>query len=356
MLLPSPDRSRLLWQRLVKTDSASSPIAGQAHEAFRRRARWCGLLACGTAALLLLITLAGYVEGLRYLELAGDFRLHYLAFALLVCLSAAATPRARQRRGVLSLLGVVILINGWEVMPWLWPRSAPNTGGSPLKFAAFNVEASNRRFGEVRDWALAERPDVAMFCESTAAWADELKPLLQSFPHHVRIPELTMDIFSRHPVIRTQVFQFGRQRGFCAVELGIGNRRMSFVGAHACPRIPWGEEGFTWRTRMLAEGIGSEVSKLPGPVVLMGDLNATPWSPPFQRALRESGLKNAQRGQGPIFTRRSHRFPARLFWNMLDHCLVSDEVAVRRMWTGPFLGSDHRPILVEAVLSDAANR
>lgn len=334
----------------MKLPSHRPAAVGQTAPAARRGADWLGGLVTGLAALLLLVTLAGHIEGARYLELAGDFRPYYLASGCLLALLAVVVPRRRWRRPASVLLGIAILVNAWEVVPWLWPSSAPTAAGASLKLAAFNVEASNRRFGDVRDWVLAEQPEVVMFCESNDAWARELEPLRREFPHHVRLPELTMDIFSRHPVIRTQVFQFGRQRGFCVVELRLGDQRLTFIGSHACPRIPWGEDGFNWRTRMLTEGIGRELSKLPEPLVLMGDLNASPWSPPLRRALGESGLKSAQRGQGPLFTRRSHLFPARLLWNTLDHCLVSDDVTVRRMWTGPFLGSDHRPILVEVNL------
>jgi endonuclease/exonuclease/phosphatase (EEP) superfamily protein YafD len=309
------------------------------------------------AGVLLVLTLAGYVAGVRQLELAADFRPYYLAAALLLLVLALSYrwwARRRFSRVMFVLLGLIISVNGWEVVPWLWPRAAePSPVGLRMKLLAFNVEASNKRYQDVRAWVTAEQSDVAMFCESDDRWASELKELERVFVHHVRIPQLTMDVFSRHPVIHTQVFQFGEQRGFCAVELQVGEGRLTFVGAHACPRIPWGREGFIWRTRMLGEGVAREVPKLVRPLVLMGDLNASPWSPPFQRAVRESGLKDARLGNGLLPTRRSHPFPARLLWNALDHCLTSREVAVQRMWTGPFLGSDHRAVLVEVAIPES---
>ncbi len=311
------------------------------------------------AAVLLLLSVVGYWDGVGLPEVVSDFRPYYLGAALLLGAAMLLGGRRlvhRHRSAALGFL-VVVAINAWEIVPVAFGIARPaSPGGTPVKVAAFNVEWCNTRFAEVRTWATNELPDVLMFCESTETWAGELAPLARTFTHHVRVAELTMDLFSRHPMLGFQIHSFGPQRGFCLVELQLQNQRLNVIVAHACPRIPWGEKGYRERTRLLEEGLPAVVAGLGDSVVVVGDLNVTPWAPVFSRMLRRSGLNDARVGQGLLVSRRSHALPARLLWNALDHCLVSDGVQVDRMWTGPDLGSDHRPIVAELRLVKLSSR
>ena len=79
-------------------------------------------------------------------------------------------------------------------------------------------------------------------------------------------------------------------------------------------------------------------------VVVLADLNTTPWGFAFRDFVRSSGLTDASRGQGLQWT-----WPARI-WPLavpIDHALVSEQVNVLGLETGPDIGSDHHPLVLD---------
>jgi endonuclease/exonuclease/phosphatase (EEP) superfamily protein YafD len=87
-----------------------------------------------------------------------------------------------------------------------------------------------------------------------------------------------------------------------------------------------------------------------GPYMVVGDLNATPWSWPFRNLLSTGNLRNSQIGFGvqPSFAASSNP----LFRVPIDHLVHSDALLVRQRRLGPPLGSDHFPLLVDLELVD----
>jgi endonuclease/exonuclease/phosphatase (EEP) superfamily protein YafD len=84
--------------------------------------------------------------------------------------------------------------------------------------------------------------------------------------------------------------------------------------------------------------------------MVVGDLNATPWSWPFRNLLATGRLRNSQVGFGvqPSFAASSNP----LFRVPIDHLVYSDALLVRQRRLGPRLGSDHFPLLVDLELVD----
>jgi endonuclease/exonuclease/phosphatase (EEP) superfamily protein YafD len=97
------------------------------------------------------------------------------------------------------------------------------------------------------------------------------------------------------------------------------------------------------RDRQL-RAIGEHLRGLPGTKLLVGDLNATPWSAPFRALLRGTGMRDARRGRGVHPT-----WPAgdALLRIPIDHVLVSPDVRVDAVRVGAPIGSDHLPLTVD---------
>ena len=79
-------------------------------------------------------------------------------------------------------------------------------------------------------------------------------------------------------------------------------------------------------------------------MIVIGDLNLTPWSPRFRALLDDGGLGDSRVGFGhhatwPVW------FPLLLI--PIDHVLADPEIKVYRREVGPAVGSDHYPVLVE---------
>jgi endonuclease/exonuclease/phosphatase (EEP) superfamily protein YafD len=79
------------------------------------------------------------------------------------------------------------------------------------------------------------------------------------------------------------------------------------------------------------------------PLVVIGDLNITPFSPLFARTLRAGKLASCD-GGGLHPT-----WPARVapLFIQIDHCLASAGIQTEDFRVGPYLGSDHYPISVK---------
>ena len=93
--------------------------------------------------------------------------------------------------------------------------------------------------------------------------------------------------------------------------------------------------------------IAALTAPLPNPRLLLGDLNATSWSPHFTDLVRDCRLRDARQGFGVQPTWPRFSGIARLLQIPIDHTLVSDDVEVVARRVGPDLGSDHRPVEIE---------
>ena len=77
------------------------------------------------------------------------------------------------------------------------------------------------------------------------------------------------------------------------------------------------------------------------------------WSPYYSELVRESGLVDARKGFGVLPT-----WPAPLKLSLMmipiDHCLVSSELQVAQIKTGPDIESDHLPLIVDLLVPKMA--
>ena len=79
--------------------------------------------------------------------------------------------------------------------------------------------------------------------------------------------------------------------------------------------------------------------------VLIGDFNASPWSPIYDNVLEISDMRDSRRGFGVQATWIA-RFPAFLRIP-IDHAFVTPDVEVIDRRVGPYVGSDHRAVVLD---------
>ena len=80
-------------------------------------------------------------------------------------------------------------------------------------------------------------------------------------------------------------------------------------------------------------------------VIIIGDLNSTPWSSRFREFLYQTNLINSQRGFGLQPTWLAG-LPS-LLTIPIDHCFHSKSIVTVNRGTGANIGSDHLPVFVE---------
>jgi endonuclease/exonuclease/phosphatase (EEP) superfamily protein YafD len=243
-----------------------------------------------------------------------------------------------------------------EIVPWYWPpnwlaRSQPHH----LRIFLSNVFVPNRSYEKVLSLVQEEQPDIAIFQEVNARWAEQLKGLSKTFPFTFQAPSDLL-IYSRLPL--NQAVLFGSElKPSIAANLTVNQQEITLVVTHPFPPLP---RLFELRNQQLLE-VGQYIQQQQKPVILVGDLNTTMWSPYYHKLVQKTGLENARKGFGllptwpvpspyarPLFKRT---LLMSLFQIPIDHCLVSPPVRVVGIHTGPSVNSDHLPLITDLRIS-----
>ncbi len=195
----------------------------------------------------------------------------------------------------------------------------------------------------VRDHAV----DVLVVTELSGLLAHELTGQgldAQLRPRWVQVPDQAQSgigLWSRFDVGAVEEVA-GTARPALRTRIDTGAGTLTLVTGHAVPPLPDVEQ---WRADLRALGGAARVE---GPVLLLGNLNATPWHPEFRRLAGE-GLDDAAdaAGRGLRSTWPSAS-PVPLL--PLAHALVGGGVGTEEVETILVGGTNHRALLTTVVL------
>lgn len=300
------------------------------------------LVACGLV--LSVATAAGFLGRLSWmLDLASHFRVQYsvLLAAIALLLWAARHPRWAALFGAFGAADLALVLPIFVA----GARTAP-AEASRVRVALLNVLTSNTRYED----ALAEirrlDPDLFVALETDSRWLERLEQLSTAYPYSIadaRPDNFGIALFSRLPLDRTRIVHLGRA-GLPSVlaELRVEGTRLAVLGTHVVP--PVGASAAALRDDQLEE-IALFAAHDPGPLLVLGDLNCTPWSVAFRALRRTSGLGDGRRGIDATW-------PAALGWLgiPIDHVLHSPGLTALARGVGRSIGSDHRPLVAEFAL------
>lgn len=307
----------------------------------KRRPSLVGLLQAA-ALLTAIFSLATFADQLhRYLELFSHFRLQYLVVSLILALILFAL-RSRAWAGVML---IVTAINTLPVAMWyLADTDQPDLADMQFELLHANVYSGNSNTQALIALIVAEQPDVIVLQEVTTVWTTAMEMLHETYPHQYAIPRhdnFGIGVFAKTPFQSIDVID-SPPYGFpsLVIRQPVNGRIVSYVTTHPIP--PLGKAGFGARNEQLAS-IAAVINSIRGPRLLIGDLNTTMWADQHEQLLRSTGLRNARHGFGVIPT-----WPKQLPIAMIpiDHCLVSEDIAVLDIRSGPDIGSDHLPLLI----------
>jgi endonuclease/exonuclease/phosphatase (EEP) superfamily protein YafD len=298
---------------------------------------------------LVAVSLCGFAGGLWWpLDLTSHFRPHYMVTSLLVAMALLALRGWRMA----VLAGAAAAINAAMIAPMWLPPATP-VAGPGLRLMSINLDVNNDRADLVTEVVRAADPDVLILLEVNDRWERELASLQAAYPHgrvHARADGFGLALLARVPIEDLDVVYWGTG----AIPSMVGEvstadgDSLCIVATHPVP--PSGGEGSRRRNEHLAE-MAEFVADVAGPVVVMGDLNVTPWSPYFRSLVDRAGLRRAGRGIDPTWpdTFAAIGIP-------IDHCLHTAEVVVIEHDVGGSVGSDHRPLLAEITVTPYGSR
>jgi endonuclease/exonuclease/phosphatase (EEP) superfamily protein YafD len=296
----------------------------------------------------LFATLAGFAGRKWWVfDLFSHFRLQYFMLLMgctVVFLALGKYQIAAIASGA-ATLNLVLILPLYAGYSWNSRTSSAFAAGPTYRLALVNLYQPNRQHHQVAEFLRDTQPDILLLVEINQRWYNALQPVLVDFPYrevHLRQDNYGLALFSKLLLEEARKMNWG-EMGIptLAASLVLDGSRLNLLGAHPPP--PKSARMAAGRNHIFAE-MAAYASLQPDPVILVGDLNTTGWSPHFKDLLRESGLNNSQVGFG-----LQPSWPVDKPWLSvpIDHALVSSEVIVHQRRLGPQVGSDHYPLIID---------
>ncbi len=308
------------------------------------------LVAFGTVTIGALSGL-GLLGGVYWrFDLLAHFRVQ-AALGLLVMVGLAAIVRNWRWTAIAGGLLAVHLV---AFAPYL--RPLPAASGARLALLHFNVLTSNTRYAEVVAWISGSGADVVFVQEVDPRWAEALAAVPG---YRLELATARADNFGLAVLVREGVVGASESavmvRGLPVLVWTMRHegRELAILSVHTLPPVT--EVYAATRDEQLVAAAAWAREQLAAgraPVVL-GDLNATPFSAAMTPLADVPSLRDGLRGGLRLFigTWPAWPWPLRI---AIDHCWHADTlVAVDRV-VGPDLGSDHRPVQVSLAWADGS--
>lgn len=304
-----------------------------------------------------------------FADLAASGRMYYLAAAALgiaiamlqrrwavaLIIAASATPHA-------LAVHAVDKAQAATVRPHPAGAIASTAGATParrLRVVSVNLFLYNPTQQRAVGFIRRASPDIAILQEVRDRWDASIAALQEQLPY--RYPRLgtkaDVVILSKHPIINGGV-RWPNERFAPIVRATIfvrGLGRVQVLGIHAGHPFP----SRSWRTQSIylsrIATLTNRARALGIPTIVAGDFNLTAWSRRFARMQSDGRLKLV--GLPPFAATWSPGFMhGRYDWRRLvrapiDHILVGGDIRVVNARIGPEIGSDHRPVAADLLLS-----
>lgn len=302
------------------------------------------ILALGTGLASTLGYAAWLLPGLWALDLFGHFRVHY-AIALAIAALLLAIGR---RRGWL-VAALLLLVADLGPLAPLWFGRAGAAAGPSLRLVHFNVLSSNRAQAEVATWLASSGADLIFVQEVDPTWAVTLAripgyQMARSLPRRDNFG-IALLVRDGAPVTSTGVIELAEGIPALRADVLLAERSLPILAVHTLPPVS-GEYAATRDRQLEAAGAWAIARRGEGAApVVIGDLNATPWSASLRAMIRDAALIDSQQGHGlqaswPAMVPAILRIP-------IDHCLHDPRLWATARRLGPDLGSDHLPLIVD---------
>ncbi|WP_170151522.1 endonuclease/exonuclease/phosphatase family protein [Microvirga subterranea] len=304
------------------------------------------------AAALLIATAGSFLSSWSsYLDLLSHFRPQLAALGL-VAIAASLWTRSW---AVLVASLVLAAVNAAPLVPYLagGPVSASRAveGQERIRFLTFNLHGRSTDPEDLRRLLEREKPDIVLLAEVPHETRSAVQGWADIYPHQIlEDGGLPVDavLLSRWEIRGKSVDRsVMRYRSTLTVRLcdpDLNRRCFTLIGLHA--EQPFG--GGARRQRAQLAGVVREAKAAStGAVVVMGDLNVTPWARGFRLLIDGAGLTDTARTRKLSATWRS-RFP--LLGLHIDHILVNSGFTPIESRVGEDIGSDHFPVIADLIL------
>ena len=242
------------------------------------------------------------------------------------------------------MAGTIALLNASYIAPLFLSEQRGLATNPTYRVVSANVRTSNRDAQQFLRFIHSVRPDFILVMETDDEWVRALADLDAEYPFSIvrpRSDNFGIMFLSRHSILSHRVESLADSSVPTIIaSIEFDEQPLTVIGTHPLP--PVGRLGSEIRNRHL-RAIAELVPQLPTPLILLGDLNTTSWSPCFADLTGKANLRDSRRGFGVQPTWPSESWILRI---PIDHALVSEDLVVTERYVGPNIGSDHFPIVV----------
>lgn len=306
-----------------------------------RWGRAVGKLGLGVLTLLTAICWFGAIYELA--DIASHFRLHYAAG-----LGAIAVFMFGSKRNEIALAALLLAaLNLGSALFYPHKPLEAASIGKPLKVVTLNTLHWADNTEKIVQFIRKETPDIIFLQELPIEKLTILNQLANDYPwqkHCAELADCGLAMLSRAPWHEASiVFRPEKNERYVWARFGPDFANMTVAGVH----LKW---PYFSSQRSNLETVYQDLPKSSGPMLIAGDFNATPWS----WMLRSFTAANNLWPAGPF----RPTWPVRKFSQdvvcglcfpqmQIDHILVSDQFRILNSRTGPYVGSDHLPLIVD---------
>lgn len=240
----------------------------------------------------------------------------------------------------------------WVISPAATSR-VDATVPKAITVMAANVFTGNQNYEEIERQFRNSDCDVVVISELSFGLSRHLSQgFAKDYPHFTEFPadrgNFGIGMYSRLPLTNASVeFLTDDSIPTVIADVQANGKDFHIVGVHTLP--PIGNTMFQHRNRhlkLIADHVQHQMEvDSNAAVIVMGDLNLTPWSPFFAEFLSDANLSQAT--QGGQLRPTWYRWPLFPFGLVLDHVLLSDQLICISRTIGKPAGSDHRFVTVE---------
>lgn len=320
-----------------------------------------GALGLGAISFMIvtLIGLYGAVDA-EY-DVVNHFRILFTLPALLLVLLAFVA----KARTAAAITLAALLVHAFAIVPEVyagWSLRAEKSASDRLKVVTLNMRFHYADAVRLRRFVQIEQPDILVMQEAwgkSAVAIEGLKDLLPFRADCINRRLCNLALLSRLPIGSADIVPASGAGPAAAVPRmlsaevdlgGIGrpNETATIITTH----LSWPRP-----TRLQASQFRQLARKIAGSdpesVIVAGDFNSTPWSHAMRGYDSATPLRRV--------TRAVHTWPARqriaghvLPFPLLpiDHVFAGSKFRAESVRRGPFLGSDHYPVIVEFSIAD----
>lgn len=302
------------------------------------------LLLCGCVG----ATAAAYfADEYWLLELFSHFRVQYVVLLTVLTLFYAWKRQA----GALTIALSCAVLNIVPIAGFFVSR--PNNDvppvaseGIPWTLLSANLNSGNKNAAAVLGHLATEQAHVVVLQEYNARWAEELSELQTRYPFHFRLPRednFGLALFSQWPLLSAEAIDLGGSTPAIVAKLTTASGPLQIIAVHLRP--PLTADRAAQRARQFA-ALTQLAAETELPLAVVGDFNATPWSPQFHRWIHTAKLSNGLGGQGLAYT-----WPTTMpmFRIPIDACVVNDGLKIVAQRRGNRIGSDHYPVVTTLI-------